>query len=244
MASLPPSMGFGSPVNPDGSFRRGDDTIDWAVGTGPGYNWGGEDRRTGQAPVSPAPPEPDSVAPRGTPAWRQAQADRESWIQANRAAGRTLADLGLEPTRGGGLSNYMRYSNTPRGTSGGAVPPSTGLSPESPESARLRLGRGPNGLRTAPEVSAPIRGGLAAPSLFSPGTMNFSAGPSISPDSMITGGNMYGGNRMGGMMPRNSTGLFPITGSPILGGGFMNQLKTRLGQAKRPTPYGPTARAF
>jgi hypothetical protein len=124
------------PVRPDGSYVKGDGMVDWLPGYGPQYNWGGMDIPTGQAPISP---EPVGASP----------AVMDQWIQENLRAGRTLADLGRQPVRAGGLSAYMRYGGgvgrAMQGTSGGAGPRGT---------------TGPEGLR---EGGGPGEGGAPPP---------------------------------------------------------------------------------
>lgn len=113
----------GAPVNPDGSYQRSDGSTDWLPGYGPQMGFGNQTTRTGAAPVRPDPGDPDSVTggQRGTPQWRAAYDAHQQWIKENLDSGRTLADLGMEPTRGGGLSNYMKWgSYQPQG--GGARP--------------------------------------------------------------------------------------------------------------------------
>lgn len=105
----PPQQAPQQGASSDGSFKRPDGSTDWEVGSGPKYDWGGMSARTGRAPTSPAPPEADSVDPTRGSAWRQAQAAHDAWIQSQLKSGLSLADLGFSPTRGGGLSIYMRY---------------------------------------------------------------------------------------------------------------------------------------
>ena len=114
---------YGGMVTPDADnrgFTNADGGHDWNVGQGPGGNWNGEDQPTGLPPVGQDPGSGDALGiPRGTPQYRQATAAHKAWIQQNRQAGRTLADLGMSPVRGGGLSNYMEMAGTPRGVAGG-----------------------------------------------------------------------------------------------------------------------------
>jgi hypothetical protein len=113
----------GTPVNPDGGYQNPDGSHDWMPGYGPKMSFGGQETRTGKAPSAPDPGQPDAVAPRGTPEWRAAYAAHDAWIKSQLDAGLHLADLGLTPTRGGGLSAYMRYgSYQPGGGAEGAAP--------------------------------------------------------------------------------------------------------------------------
>ena len=139
-------------------------------GYGPQRNYGAQGVRTGQAPTRPDPGGPDEVTggARGTPQWRQAYAAHEAWIEENIAAGRSLADLGLEPVKGGGLSAYSRHGSKPLG-SGGAGAGARTPAPQAP---------------TRPQQQGPGTGG------FLPGTEG-DFGGSFGP--MNFGGGAQGG---------------------------------------------------
>ena len=92
-------------TNPNGGH-------DWNVGYGPGGDFGGQISGTGQAPIGTDPGSGDALGiPRGTPEYREATGKHQQWIQQNLSAGRHLADLGLTPTKGGGLAAYMQLGS-------------------------------------------------------------------------------------------------------------------------------------
>lgn len=116
---LGPSMGLApvqGGITPDADgrgFTNANGGHDWNVGSGPGGNFGGQVNRTGQSVIGTEALSGDSQGfARGTPQYQQATAARQAWIQSNLSQGRTLADLGLEPTRGGGLANFMALGST------------------------------------------------------------------------------------------------------------------------------------
>lgn len=95
-----------------GMFHNADGSIDWQAGTGPAWLQNSPQyQRSGQAPLGQRPPSPDSVADRGTQKWRDAYNKEQNYIKLNEDAGRSLSDLGLDPTKGGGMSNYMRWGD-------------------------------------------------------------------------------------------------------------------------------------
>jgi len=118
----------GTPVNPDGGYVNPDGSHDWMPGYGPQMSFGGQEIRTGRAPTAPDPGSGDALgAARGTPQYRQAEAAHQAWIKSQLDSGLHLADLGLTPTRGGGLSSYMQF--------GGYQPSGGGAASASPAPA-------------------------------------------------------------------------------------------------------------
>lgn len=133
----------GTPVGPDGGYTNPDGSKDWMPGYGPQMSFGGQEIKTGKAPTTPAPPDPDTATggARGTPAWRQAYAAHDAWIRSQLDAGLHLSDLGLTPTRGGGLSDYMKYgSYQPQGGTPAAGAPRT---PGDPNQGNTPVTNGP-----------------------------------------------------------------------------------------------------
>lgn len=66
--------------------------------------------RGASARYGPRPPSPDTVAERGTKAWRDAFNAQRQWMQQQIFAGATLADMGFDPIRGRGLHAYTALS--------------------------------------------------------------------------------------------------------------------------------------
>lgn len=69
--------------------------------------------------IGARPPEADEVAPRGTPAWRQAWTRMQTWIQRQLHYGATLGDMGFTREHEHGKQNFLRLS---RGEYGGYRP--------------------------------------------------------------------------------------------------------------------------
>ncbi len=113
VGAVPSAQGGIRPDADGRGFTNPDGGHDWNVGQGPGGNFGGQVNRTGQAMIGPEVQSGDSLGyARGSQQYRDATAARQAWIQQNLSGGRTLADLGLEPTRGGGLANFMSLGST------------------------------------------------------------------------------------------------------------------------------------
>lgn len=113
LSSAQAGMSGGIVQDPDGrGFTNPGGGHDWNVGYGPGGNWQGQDQKTGKAIVGTDPGSGDALGiPRGTQPYRDATAAHKAWIQSNLNAGLTLADLGLTPTKGGGLSDFMEMGS-------------------------------------------------------------------------------------------------------------------------------------
>lgn len=206
-------------VDKDGrGFTNADGGHDWNVGQGPGGNWNGEDQKTGQSPVGQDPGSGDALGyPRGSAQYNQATQAHQAWIQQNRAAGRTLADLGMSPTRGGGLSNYMQFAGTPRGpvsnTPGNPSPNGT-IYPvpkdQTPEGAQKRykptnsLGLASGGL-AAPTGNTTVQGQMSYGGINN-GMSSLGMGNLTSPMNSL--------NQFGQQTPQNP---YPNKGRPIPG---------------------------
>jgi len=221
-------------------FTNADGGHDWNVGQGPGGDYGGQVNKTGQAPIGTEVLSGDSLGiPRGTPEYRAASAARQAWIQANLSQGRTLADLGLSPTRGGGLANFMSLGTTLRpGVAGGSAPTqpgSPGMPPGTPVPSTPIIGGGginppqiptvaqPRGKTTAtPGLGEiPVTNSLSSSGLSSVGSAaNASDTLSNNRRSSVNNGNSAGG--FGLTQPLNSSGLNqPLTSKPMRTGRVM-----------------------
>jgi hypothetical protein len=106
---------YGTPVTYDADrhgFTNADGGHDWLPGYGPGGDFGGQPSKTGQAAIGTDPGSGDALGiPRHTPEYRAAQAAHQARMQQNLGAGRTLADLGRTPTKGGGLAAFMQLGS-------------------------------------------------------------------------------------------------------------------------------------
>lgn len=121
-------------TNPNGDH-------DWNVGYGPGGDFGGQISKTGLSVMGVDPGSGDALGiARKTPEYRAAQAAHQAWIQQNLGQGRHLADLGMDPTKGGGLAAYMQLGSLfkpgPAGGTGQPISPQpVGPTPAGPTPA-------------------------------------------------------------------------------------------------------------
>lgn len=131
------------------------------------------------------PPSPDTVAPRGTKAWRDAFNAQRTWMQHQMFAGASLNDLGFAPVRGKGLHAFTAlregdfspfdssWNRAARGSERGTYDPGTGAYTMSSPRAQWY---GPGGDKSllpgpgAPELPPPGAPPLPGP----PGNPTFS----------------------------------------------------------------------
>jgi hypothetical protein len=118
------------------------------------------------------PPSPDTVAPRGTKAWRDAFNAQRAWMQKQIFAGASLNDLGFDPVRGRGLHAYTAlregdfspfdssWNRAARGSERGTYNSVTGA--YTPRSAPLPSSVGSTGTPGAPPTAPPT----PAPTIF------------------------------------------------------------------------------